>query len=300
MKGIWRFCTWLMDVNYVNVWTVAPRAPKLIEFDGPFLKIDKISRTSYFSMLCKFPRFKLDTVQGASWQPHRTSWDLSWECPWWWVLGDFLPCIAKDLSRVLTMVFNTAQTPWGAHVFWMEHVRGTTMKPASKKRRDRFVRYSVKLSQMNMFRSLVELKVPQNCPQDLGVPFCGINFKGPLFFPRGKAAALLKNNSCTSYGFMEQAASVPCCRWDPCQSSNPCHAPRMPCWGVPHWCGWTTLNHVRPEVCLMCFVPTVTEDSWDIVPSAMCFVLLNIGTAPPGPGGRGDHMISEGQALKAS
>ena len=41
-------------------------------------------------------------------------------------------------------------------------------------------------------------------------------------------------------------------------------------------------HHVRPEVCLMCFVPTVTEDLWDIVPSAMCFVLLNIGTAPPG------------------
>ena len=52
------------------------------------------------------------------------------------------------------------------------------MKMASKKRRDPFVRYSVKLSQMNMFRSLLELQVPQNCPQDLGVPFCGINFKG--------------------------------------------------------------------------------------------------------------------------
>ena len=138
---------------------------------------------------------------------------------------------------------------------------------------------------------------PPKLPARFGGPILRYQLQRTLTLSRGKAAALLKNNSCTSYGFMEQAASVPCCRWDPCQS--------MPYW--EHASGGVHLvrvkhshHHVRPEVCLMCFVPSVTEDSWDIVPSAMCFVLLNIGTAPSGPGGRGDHMISEGQALKAS
>jgi len=76
-----------------------------------------------------------------------------------------------------------------------------------------------------------------------------------------------------------------------CHAAGGIHA--NPCQSMPYWehaSGGVHLvrvkhshHHVRPEVCLMCFVPSVTEDSWDIVPSAMCFVLLNIGTAPPGP-----------------
>lgn len=70
---------------------------------------------------------------------------------------------------------------------------------------------------------------PSKLPARFGGPILGYQLQRTLTLPRGKAAALLKNNSCTSYGFMEQAASVPCCRWDPCQSSNPCPLPRMPC-----------------------------------------------------------------------
>lgn len=49
------------------------------------------------------------------------------------------------------------------------------------------------------------------------------------------------------------------------------------------------------QVCLMCFVPTVTEDLWDIVPSAMCFVLLNIGAWTSVAAARSlqEHVVSD-------
>eukprot|EP00435_Cladocopium_sp_Y103_P038687 s964_g10.t1 len=49
------------------------------------------------------------------------------------------------------------------------------------------------------------------------------------------------------------------------------------------------------QVCLMCFVPAVTEDSWDIVPSAMCFVLLNIGAWTSVAAARSlqEHVVSD-------
>ena len=74
---------------------------------------------------------------------------------------------------------------------------------------------------------------PPKLPARFGGPILRYQLQRTLTLSRGKAAALLKNNSCTSYGFMEQAASVPCCRWDPCQSM-PIHAILGAClwWGA--------------------------------------------------------------------